>query len=268
MKQYFKIGEISKLYHIGPDSLRYYEELGILTPKRGQNGYRLYQLKDIWRLNVIRDLRQLNFPMDRIKSYLQDRSISNTEHLLEEELSAIEHQMLFLNKLRENVEERLQTIREAKEQPLGMVIEKQFPRRHCHMIRSGYTRDEEMDVLMKQLLNKSEETLYIIGNNNIGSLIPLTSAMEMKYQDYSGVYIIAEDGTDSFPEGTYLSLIYRGNPVQNRLYIPLLFEYAQTHHYRLSGPILEVLWVDIHQTADPSEHTTELQIHVSPSSQL
>lgn len=47
MKQYFKIGEISKLYQIGVDSLRYYEELGLLTPKRGKNGYRLYRLDDI-----------------------------------------------------------------------------------------------------------------------------------------------------------------------------------------------------------------------------
>ncbi len=28
MKQYFKIGEISKLYKIGVDSIRYYEEIG------------------------------------------------------------------------------------------------------------------------------------------------------------------------------------------------------------------------------------------------
>lgn len=66
MKQYFKIGEISELYHIGADSLRYYEELGILTPKRGKNNYRLYSIHDIWRLNVIRDLRPLGFSMDRI----------------------------------------------------------------------------------------------------------------------------------------------------------------------------------------------------------
>ena len=32
MKQFYKIGEISKLYQIGPDSLRYYEELGLLNP--------------------------------------------------------------------------------------------------------------------------------------------------------------------------------------------------------------------------------------------
>ena len=47
MKNYYKIGEISKLYGIGTDSLRYYEELGILHPKRDSNGYRLYNLKDM-----------------------------------------------------------------------------------------------------------------------------------------------------------------------------------------------------------------------------
>ncbi len=37
MKNYYKISEISKLYNIGPDSLRYYEQLGILKPKRDTN---------------------------------------------------------------------------------------------------------------------------------------------------------------------------------------------------------------------------------------
>ena len=37
MKQYYKINEIAKQYNIGVDSLRYYEELGILQPKRGEN---------------------------------------------------------------------------------------------------------------------------------------------------------------------------------------------------------------------------------------
>ena len=38
MKQYYTIGEISKIYQIGTDSLRYYEKLGILSPRRGANG--------------------------------------------------------------------------------------------------------------------------------------------------------------------------------------------------------------------------------------
>ena len=63
MKQYYTIGEISKIYQIGTDSLRYYEKLGILSPRRGANGYRIYGLDDLWKLNVIRDLRRLDFPI-------------------------------------------------------------------------------------------------------------------------------------------------------------------------------------------------------------
>lgn len=59
MKNYYKISEISKLYGIGVDSLRYYERLGILTPKRDTNGYRLYNLTDLYKLNIIRDLCNL-----------------------------------------------------------------------------------------------------------------------------------------------------------------------------------------------------------------
>ena len=65
MKHYYRIGEISRLYGVGPDSLRYYEELGILKPHRGENNYRMYHIHDLWRLNVIRDLRSLDFPWRR-----------------------------------------------------------------------------------------------------------------------------------------------------------------------------------------------------------
>ena len=82
MKQFYKINEISKLYNIGPDSLRYYEKLGLLAPKRGKNNYRLYTLDDLWRLNIIRDLRRLGFPMKKIREYMDNRSVENTRKLL------------------------------------------------------------------------------------------------------------------------------------------------------------------------------------------
>ena len=63
MKDYYKIHEISKLYGIGVDSLRYYERLGGIRPGRDVNGYRLYSLKDMYKLNIIRDLRSLGFSM-------------------------------------------------------------------------------------------------------------------------------------------------------------------------------------------------------------
>ena len=43
MKKYYKINEIAKLYHIGVDSLRYYEKVGLISPKRDENQYRHVQ---------------------------------------------------------------------------------------------------------------------------------------------------------------------------------------------------------------------------------
>ena len=200
MKQYFKIGEISKLYQIGVDSLRYYEELGLLTPKRGKNGYRLYRLDDIWRLNVIRDLRGLGFSMERIREYLTNRSIDTTELLLNEELNAIHRKMAQLRQLQSNVEQRLATLQTAKEQPLETVTEIRLPARSCHVLYSGYQKDEEMDILMKQLLNQSQDNLYIIGSNHIGSLIPVYAAKSGQFRKYEGVFVIAEDGLDILPK--------------------------------------------------------------------
>ena len=81
MKQFFKINEISKLYNIGPDSLRYYEKLGLLAPKRGKNNYRLYTLDDLWRLNIIRDLRRLGFPMEKIQRDITVSRFRNRERI-------------------------------------------------------------------------------------------------------------------------------------------------------------------------------------------
>ncbi len=39
MKDYYKIGEISKIYGIGRDSLMYYEDIGILYPFLSLNGF-------------------------------------------------------------------------------------------------------------------------------------------------------------------------------------------------------------------------------------
>ena len=39
-KDAYTIGEIARIYHIGTDTIRYYERKGLLEPVRGENGYR------------------------------------------------------------------------------------------------------------------------------------------------------------------------------------------------------------------------------------
>ena len=89
MKKFFKIGEISKLYGIGVDSIRYYEEIGIIKPQRSKTGYRYYSIHDIWRLNVIRDLPSIGFTMEQIRKYLDQHTFSSSLSMLKDEKEVI-----------------------------------------------------------------------------------------------------------------------------------------------------------------------------------
>lgn len=67
-KTTFRIGELAKLFDIGVDSIRYYEEVGILCPKRDPiNNYRLYTIEDVRKLTMIRELLGLNLTTEQIR---------------------------------------------------------------------------------------------------------------------------------------------------------------------------------------------------------
>ncbi len=262
MEKYFKIGQIAKLYHIGVDSLRYYEEIGIISPKRAESGYRLYSVNDIWRLNVIRDLRELGFSMTRIKQYLDYHSTESTLALLQEEQDAIQAKMQTLMQLQANVHHRMQTIRAAQQRPLGKILLEEHPVRRYFSIPQGYSDEHEMDVLIKQLVNIDPEHFYVIGNNQIGTAISLQEAVEHNVLKYQSVFLIDENGDACLPAGRYLSLRYQGAYTQCLERINQLLDYAHEHELNPLGKILEILWIDNHTTSDVQEQITELQLLV------
>lgn len=262
MKQYFKIGEISKLYNIGVDSIRYYEEIGLIQPERSKSGYRHYSIHDIWRLNVIRDLRSIGFTMEQIREYLGNHTTASSLKLLEEEQAAIKKQMLLLQKLQKNVAQRLNTIRCAQTLPLHKIEQIALPPRHCHNLSEGYHDAEEMDVLIERLINLDKNRLYIIGSNQIGTRISLSALQNTKSLSYQSVFLIDEQGNDLIPGGDYLCVTYRGSYSQSAKWGLRLAEYAGTHGLTITGELLELLWVDIHISSEESEHITQLQLPV------
>ena len=149
MKDYYKINEIAKLYGIGVDSLRYYERLGILKPRRDTNGYRLYSLKEMYKLNMIRDLRRLNFSMEQIKAYLEGQTVDNTLHLLRQEADLVQEQLRELQAKAVLLEKRVATLEAARRVVPGVVARKTLPPRPCVLFTEHITRDEEMDFVMK-----------------------------------------------------------------------------------------------------------------------
>lgn len=66
-----KIGEISKLFNIPRETIRFYEKEGlIIPPDRNSNNYRSYSENHIERLRFIKNCRSLNMSHREIKKLL------------------------------------------------------------------------------------------------------------------------------------------------------------------------------------------------------
>ncbi|MDY3960552.1 MerR family transcriptional regulator [Romboutsia timonensis] len=267
MKDYYKIGEISKIYGIGRDSLMYYEDIGILKPFRDKNGYRMYKLSDIWRLNLIKELRSLNFPMKKIKEYLDDRNIESTKEILNTEISLIDEKIEELLSYKENIMKRLDTISyELKNLKLYEIELVYINKRKALELNANITKDEEFDFLIQKLQKDYENRFTILGNNNIGSSFCLDKIKQGIYNEFKSVFCFLEDEEEIyniiFNEGYYLTLTYKGKYKNNKHYINKMFKYIEEKGYKVISDPIEIYKIDIHETEDINEFVTEIQIPV------
>lgn len=267
MKDYYKIGEISKIYGIGRDSLMYYEEIGILKPFRDKNGYRMYNLSDIWRLNLIKELRSLNFPMKKIKEYLDDRNIESTKEILNKEISLIDEKIEELLSYKKNIMKRLDTIndelRNLKFDEIDLVY---INKRKALELNANITKDEEFDFLIQKLQKDYENRFTILGNNNIGSSFCLDKIKQGIYNEFKSVFCFLEDEEEIyniiFNEGYYLTLTYKGEYKNNKYHINKMFKHIEEKGYKVISEPIEIYKIDIHETEDINEFVTEIQIPV------
>lgn len=272
MKNYYKISEISKLYDIGVDSLRYYERLGILTPKRDTNGYRLYNLTDLYKLNIIRDLRALNFSMTQIKDYLNKQSLDNTLALLDQEKQLIDREIEKLKIRRTIIQDRIKDLSASKEIQAGLMNIKYYPSRYCVKLNEYITRDEEMDLIIKKLHQKHEDKIRDLGNLTIGAFLSMPSIDQGVANVYDSVFFVLDIPTSSntekqdydfiLPDGKYLSYFYRGSYEQNADRVKEMISYLTELGYSSSREPFELFTVDNRDTIETDEFLTEIQIYL------
>lgn len=56
--EYLTIGVVAEMTQVHPQTLRYYERVGLITPKRGKGNVRFYTQSDVERIRRIKVLTQ------------------------------------------------------------------------------------------------------------------------------------------------------------------------------------------------------------------
>lgn len=111
-----KIGEFSKLSMLTIKALRFYEKRELLVPAEVDEwtGYRYYKSKQLETAATIKALRQLDFSVDEVKSYLDGKTIKEILLTKEAELKQkqldISHQLSIIKYLKEDKEMKYQAV--------------------------------------------------------------------------------------------------------------------------------------------------------------
>lgn len=99
------IGEVSRHFGISTRTLRYYEQIGLISPvKKEDFAYRTYDGDTIIRLGQIRILRKLRIPLRQIAEILKSDSAKVAIEVLERNLSEIDEEIASLSTIRSIIE--------------------------------------------------------------------------------------------------------------------------------------------------------------------
>ncbi len=267
MKKHFTIGEIAKLYQIGPDSLRYYEKKGLLQPKRSDAGYRLYDEEDLWRLNVIKDLRKLQFSIEDIDEYLQDRDFDSTLDLMEKKVEIIEKEIEPLLRMKTRLLKKIQDLKEVSRLNRQEKMEVKFLReRKILFIDGTYTADHEIDLAFRKIEGTDDQRMFLLGNKDMGVFLSENGVRKENYTRYERAFFVVEEDEETFDgileEGNHLTVTYRGPYKKGPQQYRKAFKFIREQGYKRVGQPLEIYRLDIHGTANPEEFITEIQIPV------
>jgi DNA-binding transcriptional MerR regulator len=103
---------------VSPDTLRYYERIGLLDPiDRGENGHRRYGEEDLARVHFLTRLRSTGMPIRRLRELAKLARGGDETHaarlaLLEEHRDAVRSQLAETERSLDLIERKIDTYRE------------------------------------------------------------------------------------------------------------------------------------------------------------
>ncbi|MFS7403719.1 MerR family transcriptional regulator [Carnobacterium maltaromaticum] len=103
--------EVSELFNLSIDTLRYYEKAGVIPPvTRSENGYRDYQIRDLNWIYLAKTLRKAGMSIDSLQEFvrlaqLHDAANENVE---------IKQKQILIDQL-EAVDEKLEEMQQARD---------------------------------------------------------------------------------------------------------------------------------------------------------
>jgi DNA-binding transcriptional MerR regulator len=121
-----KIGEVARLVGVPAKTLRYYEDIGLISPAgRTDSGYRLYGWRELEQIEFIRRAKLMGLTLEQIRGLVEAAEagmpsgvLRRLDELLDLKLEETERKLEELRALRESLLEYRQRVADAGEREL------------------------------------------------------------------------------------------------------------------------------------------------------
>ena len=99
------ITEAARASGLSAKTIRYYEEIGLVSPQRGPNGYRLFSPEEVRRLMFLGRARRLDFSLQDCRDLLMlsadtHRSSADVREIASRHLAEVDERLADLSQLR------------------------------------------------------------------------------------------------------------------------------------------------------------------------
>ena len=269
-KQLFRIGDVSKMFHLSMSTLRHYENIGILTPEYidEKNGYRYYSIHQFEVLNTIRYLRMLDLPIQEIDAFLKNRDVKSIQEKLMKQKDLIQLKIEELNQIQRKIESRLEIIEDSLHSKIGVIEERKIPSLKMGLIKNQLrpTNYLDLEYSIRKLDNEKLNGNIYLGNVGIG--IDKEKLIKKEYHAYDYAFILLdkddlyEEKYYIIPENKYVCIRFRGGHLNASQNYEKLLNYIQKKNYAINGFSQEITLIDNGLTSDESLFVSEIRIPI------
>lgn len=119
-KEFFSVGEVSKICNISKKALRFYDKIGLVSPDRvsQENNYRFYNRKSLLSVPIIKYYKQMGFKLEEMRAFLEGGTYSMPEKTFRQKIDDLKEMESEIFKMYTSVKDWHDLILEAE-----MVIE-------------------------------------------------------------------------------------------------------------------------------------------------
>lgn len=272
-KNLFQIGEVSKFSNISIKTLRYYDEIGLLTPDEIDEftGYRYYSHKQIILILVIKHLKKAGFSLKEIKLLLGREDMNYNKMQIEKKYKEIDDKISELLLLKEKLNYCLNEIDKVKaEKKEGEIEVKYIPETYVVYLREkGNVSPEDFAIKYCKLWSIIEKN-NLHAAKNVQALY-YNNCIEAENKDLLDIEVCAPVSENREIPGIVrkfggfkaLSVVHYGSYDKLIEFYKKMFDYAEKHGYKVGKPAIDNYIVDIISTSNPDNYITELLLPIS-----